>query len=284
LVVALKLSFWWKLCWIMAFGFFCQDKAGAQPSGVDREIPFVLANGFLIEFEGAIGTSTGLKFILDTGATHSIVDRNLAATLGVLPHTKKLFDFDRYVKAGLGVFPDVLLGPVHATNVPLLIGDLGKLSPFASDAVAIIGADLLSLADFNIDYDKRILTFRLEDGQSSPGNHRETGMIVELQVQGRRIDVLVDTGTEDMFLFENRLPRLIVHDTPKDVLVGSRLTGRRVTLPDVQLGPKTLEGKAILIKGPPSDVLPGIAGYLGTAALKPHRIEFNHSQKLLRWR
>jgi Aspartyl protease len=284
LVVALKLSFWWKLSWIMAIGFCCHDQAYARVSADNTEIPFVLANGFLIEFEGAIGPSTGLKFILDTGATHSIVDQNLAADLGVLPHTKKLFDFDRYVEAGLGVFPDVLLGPVHATNVPLLIGDLGKLSPFASDAVAIIGADLLSLADFSIDYDKRVLTFRLEDGQASPGNHRESGMIVELQVQGHRIDMLVDTGTEDMFLFENRLPHLIVHDEPKSVLVGSRLTGRRVTLPDVQLGSKTLEGKAILVKGPPSDVLPGIAGYLGAAALKPHRIEFNHTHNLFRWR
>jgi hypothetical protein len=284
LVVALKLSFCWKLCWIVAIGFCCHHPAYAQVSADKTEIPFVLANGFLIEFEGAIGTSTGLKFILDTGATHSIVDQNLAATLGVLPHPKKLFDFDRYVEAGLGVFPDVLLGPVHATDVPLLIGDLGKLSPLASDAVAIIGADLLSLADFTIDYDQRILTFRLEDGQASPGNHNEIGMTVELQVQGRRIDVLVDTGTEDMFLFENRLPHLIVHDAPKDVLVGSRLTGRRVTLPDVQLGSKALEGKAILVKGPPSDVLPGIAGYLGTAALKPHRIEFNHTHNLFRWR
>lgn len=283
-MVALKLSFCWKLCWIVAIGFCCHDQACAQVSAGNTEIPFVLENGFLIEFEGTIGTSTGLKFILDTGATHSIVDRNLAATLGVLPHTKRLFDFDRYVEAGSGVFPDVLLGPVHATNVPLLIGDLGKLSPYASDAVAIIGADLLSLADFSIDYDKRILTFRLEDGQSSPGNHHENGMIVELQVQGRRIDVLVDTGTEDMFLFEDRLPHLIAHDAPKDVLVGSRLTGRRVTLPDVQLGSKTLEGKAILVKGPPSEVLPGIAGYLGTAALKPHRIEFNHTHNLFRWR
>ena len=280
----MKLSFGWMLCSIMAIGFGCHDPAYAQVSGDNKEIPFVLANGFLIEFEGAIGTSTGLKFILDTGATHSIVDQNLAANLGVLPHTKKLFDFDRYVEAGLGVFPDVLLGPVHATNVPLLIGDLGKLSPLASDAVAIIGADLLSLADFSIDYDKRVLCFRLEDGQSSPGNHPQTGMIVELQVQGRRIDVLVDTGTEDMFLFENRLPHLIVHNAPQDVLVGSRLAGRRVTLPDVQLGSKTLEGKAILVKGPPSDVLPGIAGYLGTAALKPHRIEFNHTHNLFRWR
>ena len=284
----MKRSFYLKLCWIIAIGFCCHDQACAQVSGDNTEIPFVLANGFLIEFEGAIGTSTGLKFILDTGATHSIVDRKLAATLGVLPHTKKLFDFDRYVEAGLGVFPDVLLGPVHATNVPLLIGDLGKLSPFASDAVAIIGADLLSVADFSIDYDKRVLSFRLPQSPGSSGNHHETGMIVELQVQGRTINVLVDTGTEHMFLFENRLrvqiPHLIVHDEPTDVLVGSRLTARRVTLPDVQLGSKTLEGKAILVKGPPSDVLPGIAGYLGTAALKPHLIEFNPTRNLFRWR
>ncbi|HXY07279.1 MAG TPA: aspartyl protease family protein [Terriglobales bacterium] len=284
----MKLSLGLQLCGIMAFGFCCQKQARAQVSGDTREIPFVLANGFLIEFEGAIGTSTGLKFILDTGATHSIVDRNLARDLGVLPHTKRLFDFDRYVDAGLGVFPEVLIGPVHATNVPLLVGDLQKLSPFASTAVAIIGADLLSLADFAVDYDKRVLSFHQQDGQSSSANHHETGMIVELEVQGRRINVLVDTGTEGMFLFENRLklqiPHLILYDDPTEVLVGSRLAGRRVTLPDVQLGSKTLEGKAILVKGPPSDVLPGIDGYLGTAALKPHRIEFNHTHNLFSWR
>jgi hypothetical protein len=38
------------------------------------EIPFELVSGFLIEFRGDLGSLSGLKFILDTGATHSIVD------------------------------------------------------------------------------------------------------------------------------------------------------------------------------------------------------------------
>jgi Aspartyl protease len=44
----------------------------------NSELPFRVSSGYLIEVEGRIGTQNGLKFLLDTGATISIVDSRIA--------------------------------------------------------------------------------------------------------------------------------------------------------------------------------------------------------------
>jgi hypothetical protein len=44
-------------------------------------LPFKLSDGLLIVVEGRIGTLGKLKFILDTGATRSVVDRKVADKL-----------------------------------------------------------------------------------------------------------------------------------------------------------------------------------------------------------
>ena len=51
-------------------------------------------------------------------------------------------------------------GPVHLTDVLMLVGNLSELSTFADGADAIIGSDLLGLTDFTIDYDEKILIFQ----------------------------------------------------------------------------------------------------------------------------
>ena len=47
------------------------------------ELPFRLSAGYLIQVEGRIGTQSNLKFVLDTGATISVVDRKIADKLNL---------------------------------------------------------------------------------------------------------------------------------------------------------------------------------------------------------
>ena len=122
-------------------------------------IPFKLIHDFLIVFQGRIGSHDGLNFVLDTGATHSTVNRKLTQKMRIPLRPTQVFDFDRSVRMDSGVFPDVQFGPVHITDVSLLVGDLARLSDFANDADAIIGSDLLSLSNFSIDYEAQKLFF-----------------------------------------------------------------------------------------------------------------------------
>jgi hypothetical protein len=256
----------------------------AQENGQNSEVPFKLAHDFLIVVPGRIGNLKGLRFILDTGCTHSTVDRRLARELVVRLSPKRVFEFAKLVQMESGVFSEVEFGSTHLTDVPLLVTDLSHVSEFADNADAIIGSDLLSLGNFSIDYDSKRVVFSPPQQAVHAGSFKTVGMTLTLQVQGHPIDVLVDTGVEGIVLFEdriqNRIPQMrIIGDT---VVGGTR--GKWAILPDAHLGPKDLNLKVLLVKGPPSDVAFGVDGYMGIAPLKAHRIDFNLTMATLSWR
>jgi len=49
------------------------------------------------------------------------------------------------------------------------------------------------------------------------------------------------------------------------------------------LGTTDLGRTVFLVKAPPTNVLPGIDGYLGTDTLKARRIDFNFETNTLAW-
>ena len=57
------------------------EKTLPPPAG--REVPFHRLEGYLIQVEGQIGGQDRLKFILDTGASMSMVDTKIADVLGL---------------------------------------------------------------------------------------------------------------------------------------------------------------------------------------------------------
>jgi hypothetical protein len=69
---------------VLAFGISLTPHLHAQDlsdSTVSSTIPFDLVSGFLAVVDGQIGNLNGLKFILDTGATHSAIDRKVAPSI-----------------------------------------------------------------------------------------------------------------------------------------------------------------------------------------------------------
>jgi hypothetical protein len=112
-------------------------------------------------------------------------------------------------------------------------------------------------------------------------------MILELKVQDCPVDLLVDTGADGVLFFENRLrrriPNLGTEGKMNEVMVRRQLRAKQTVLPGVSLGPRNLDLRVLLIKGPASDVLPGIDGYWGTASFKARRIDFNFARNKLSW-
>lgn len=266
---------------------FSHGQRPAQSAQGADGTPFKLLYGFLIVFQGRIGNFTDLNFVLDTGATRSTVNTNLARKMRVPPHSTQVFDFDRFVTMRSGAFPDAQFGPVHVTDVSLIVTDFSRFSDLTYGVDAIIGSDLLSLSNFSIDYDTRKLLFAPVQSSGPLLKTYPVAMIIQLQVQGRPLDLLVDTGIESVVLFEdrlrNRIPQARTQGNVADILVGRRSRAKQAILPDVRLGSLTTELKVLLIKGPQSDALPGIDGYWSTSSLKARRIDFNFATKSLSW-
>jgi predicted aspartyl protease len=252
-------------------------------------LPFRLASGYLIQVEGRIGDQAHLKFILDTGATISMVDQKIAGKLKLDAHPVQTFNFDRILKWEAATIPQVQFGPICAANVVVLVGDLARYSDFARKADAIIGMDLLQLSNFTIDFGADHLIFDPGPPKTylAGGDPMTKCLMVELQVQDRPVHLIVDTGLQGIVLYEERLrksvPGLRTAGSIKIATLGRSVPAKQATLPDVVFGYKSLEIPVLLLPSPGADMLPGIDGIVGVAALQARRVHFDFSRKTLAW-
>jgi len=253
------------------------------------ELPFRFSEGYLIMVEGQIGTETNLKFILDTGATISLLDSRIADKLKLPRHPAQSLSFDRKLTWEATTVSELEFGQIRAKNIQMLVGHLGEYSEFAKKADAIVGMDLLKLIKFSIDYDSKKIVFHSHQRERIPasGEPLSECLTLELQVQGHPVRLIVDTGFPGLLLYEERLlkrvPGLRMVGNPTGVSIGGRLQAKQAVLPDVVFGVRNREVSVLLMKAPPPDILPGIDGVVGLAPLKARRVHFDFVGKRLSW-
>jgi predicted aspartyl protease len=258
------------------------------PSGSDDGVTFQLSAGYLIVVEGRLGNLSKLRFVLDTGATRSVVDRKVADRLRV-PHQKgqrEVFSFDKTFKVEQAEFHDVQFGPVRLANLSMLVDDLGRFSEFGSKADVLIGIDLLRMRNFAIDYDSRKVLFSpLDHARSGPFPESDPRFFtVKILIQNRPVNLVVDSGLDGILLYEDRVresvPKLRIAGRTKPTNFGSRLQAKWATLPNVRIGATDRDTRVLLMNAPPSHILRGVDGYIGTATLG-RWIGFNFTNKTL---
>jgi hypothetical protein len=260
----------------------------AVPSARTGAIPFQLVGGFLIEVEGGIGHLEGLKFILDTGTTDSVVDQRIADRFSAARRSGKVFNIDRFVSVDRMEFPDVHFGPVAVHNVSMRVTELSKFSNLIPNADAIIGLDLLKTASkLDILYDSKMVLLIPRNAISEDTSERSKCLTVQVIIQDHPIELMFDTGLQGLLLYEDRIrkhsPDLKLADVRKNAHEG-RLRGKIARLPGLRLGGPESDAEVFLIPGPRTDLAPEIDGVLGTVPLKANRIEIDFAGKALRWK
>jgi predicted aspartyl protease len=252
-------------------------------------IPFRLQAGTLIEINGGIGPLEDLKFIIDSGATQSVVDRKIANRLSLTLHPQRALSVAGFVSVDRAELPDVHFGPIQVRNVTTMITDLAKFSELTGNADAIIGLDLLKASSkLGIFYDSKIIVLqpRLMNSHGTSAQEQPAYFTVQVLVQGHAVRLIVDTGMNGILIYEDRIrkqiPNLRLTDERTDAHLG-QLRGKRTQLSGFRLGERESKVEVFLMNGPREDLLPGIIGYLGTDALKARRIELDFEGEKLRW-
>jgi predicted aspartyl protease len=266
-------------------------RAAARPVEPDlqREIRFQLSAGYLLLVRGRIGQMDGLQFVLDTGTTYTIIDRKIAKRLGLPRQPSQVLNLDRAVRVQRAELPDLQLGPIHLHNFAVIIADLGYFSSFAARVDGVIGLDILRLSTFTVDYGAREVYFgtTAHSAFGVPMTADTVCLTVPVEIGGRSFRLLVDTGVKELVLYEtrtrSRIPALRINGEAYGLSLEGRLASKVVSLPSTQLGPMEIERTAFLVNGPNKNALPGVDGYLGTAALKARRVTFDFSARQLRW-
>ena len=131
--------------------------APRQP--VEGTVRFDLYHGYLMVARGSAGTLKGLTFLLDTGASSSVLDPEIARRLHLQRLPASIAVLGGSVPAERSVAPSLNLGPTQRNNVPVFenISFLQKALPVRVDG--IIGLDVLGQSAFVIDYPARRIHF-----------------------------------------------------------------------------------------------------------------------------
>jgi len=253
------------------------------------ELSFELVSGYLVVVNGNIGPLHGLKFVLDTGATHSAVSNKVADRLGLRHLTGKVFNIDKMVKTEWAAIPELELGPIRGTRVPVMVTDLDYFKSVGSHVDAVIGLDLLRQKNFSIDFaDKRVRFGRIETGRhSTPMLSDDISLRVDAEADGRLLHLILDSGAPGPMMYEERLENRAVDYRIVEEDYGNRIEGilrlTRARVRRLQLGGREIDHTVFLTHSPAKGELDGIDGFLGLTALKARRINFDFETNTLSW-
>jgi predicted aspartyl protease len=190
-----------------SFALGNQEIAPRRP--VEGTVHFDLYRGYLMVARGTAGTVKGLTFLLDTGASSSILDPQLARKLHLQRLPASMSVLGGSVQAEESVAPSLNVGPMQRDNVPVLIEDLSflqKALPVHIDA--IIGLDVLGQTAFVIDYAARQIHLGpLPALPEAIPLHMAGGLaIIDAEVNNLPAHLLLDTGASSLFLFAKSTP------------------------------------------------------------------------------
>jgi hypothetical protein len=265
------------------------SQLGTVPCENSVELPFKLHDGYLIVVEGRIAAHQHLKFILDTGATHSVLRSKLAKGLGVATRSARLVNLDHVMNQELWEIPDFQLGPLHVPRLPMMLNRLDYLHSAGVQVDAVIGLDVLRLRSFNVDFAQRKIVFgaALVLGSTATLESAETYLALEAQMLNRPVRLVLDTGVPTILLYRDRmgdrLPNLRVERVIRGASAGGAAPLEVVTLPPMRLNGKELDRRAVLLTNSPEGVLPRVDGYLSLAALGARRVSLDFEKNVMSW-
>jgi predicted aspartyl protease len=266
-----------------------------------NQVPFKLYRGYAIVVRGSIGNVKNLNFLIDTGAVPSVLDRRIAQKLHLTGTTEKLSVFTQRLDAERVIALSVQLGPQRADALSVVVRDLYfattalGLAAIAEKALgtrvdAMIGFDFLSQGPFSLDYQfKRIVFGPIDPSliaipyQAHPGY-----ALIEMQIQQRKLLLLVDTGASDLVFFEGAIRDCA--DAIKNVGIrtwsnmGGEIRVQQVQLRDAYLGSRPWGSQDVFILqdtggNPPAE----LRGLLGVASLKAQRVGFDPDRRVFAW-
>jgi gag-polyprotein putative aspartyl protease len=266
----------------------CPGLAGTREASrlpAHVEIPFKLYAGYLVVVEGRIGPLSRLKFVLDTGASHSVVSREIADKLRVSRRPGRVIGACEAVATQWAVVPSMEFGAIHALDTSVLVDELGYFRPFSTQVDAVIGLDLLRQRSFSIDFRSKTVTFGPIEGESSgvPMKSDAACLSVEVKIEDRPVPVIVDTGIRGLLLYEGRLRQQPALSKLTAFSIGGALQSKLAML-RARLGSTDIDPRVLLVPAPADSVLSGLDGFLGVSSLEARRVDFDFEHGTLRWK
>lgn len=294
-----RLFSFWRKCWLCIFALAVQCDLCAPSFAGDltvpapkmpqaSEIPFRLHQGYLIVLEGRLGNLEHQNLLVDTGTSPSIIDIKVSSKLSLRGTSRSIALFNKVLSAETVILPDIQIGPLHRSNLPVMVEDFSKIGREVGAHVdAVIGLDVLGAMNFTIDYQKsRILFHASAERHSATFAAGPQFITVNLNTGGKELHVLLDTGTPRLVLFQNALHDLDYDRSPVTG-AGENMSGtvsyRTVILSRVKLDREDVGPQAASVVASQKIVDSHCDGLIGIALLRPKQLSFDFDRQILGW-
>jgi predicted aspartyl protease len=256
------------------------------------EVPFQLIDGWAIVLDGTLGGLHHQKMLIDTGAVPSAISTRVAKRLRLLGSVQELSLMNRSIEVERVRVPGVQLGPVAVEALDMAAMDLGRIELALDMRIdAVIGLDLLARRNFTLDYHRKKLVF--VSGTNAAGAiafqmlHEAGGtyILIPLSSGGKELQVLLDTGTKDLMLFQRRLAgslkQLHIQVQTFNLNVGGKDAVAEVEIPSVNVGPMSRHKQKAYVWTTPERNLRNFDGLLGPTALGATAVAFDFDRHLV---
>lgn len=259
-----------------------------RPTGPVAQIPFKAYEEYLIVAEGRIGNLEHQNLLVDTGTNPSMIDRRVAAALGLRATSRDLSLFNKKVVSETVTLPEFEFGPLRRQNLQVMVADFSAIGRGLGTRIdAVIGLDVLGASNFTIDYKKRRISFGASAEQHTVRfSAGQQFITVNLKSGSRELHLLLDTGTPQLVLFESHLRDVDLGWMSAEGS-GSNLTGKvefkAVILHQARIGQLEVGPQRASVVPSQQDYAGNLDGLMGVSCLRPKRISFDFEKQLLGW-
>jgi predicted aspartyl protease len=254
------------------------------------ELPIQLYRDYLVVVEGKIGNLEKLSFLIDTGASPSVIDQRIATALGLKRTPGKMDLANKTVQTELATLPFIEVGPARAEGLPIFVQDLSSIEKRLGRRIdAVVGLDILGKSSFSIHYKTKQLRFGpVERTRSTVSFEPGTPfVIVEVRLHNRPVRLLVDTGASALMLFQSHVTDplfLLTGRTSKTTNLGGDFQRQPVQIPGTRLGKEEfgpLTGFVVADHGDDGRIFDGL---LSVRGLHLEEIGFDFENHEISWK
>ena len=250
------------------------------------QVPFK-SYGHLIVARGSIDGLQDLNLVIDTGATYTMISKQLCKRLRMKTEKVTVVSWGKEIKVKAGQLQDVKIGTFTFNDVQTRVGDLRIAKDLRVDA--LIGLDLLKRTGVLIDYEAQVLTFGSgQDFCQRAAFYPSLPYVpIHLQVQGKLLTLVLDTGAPHTIFFEEEVSdRVDIVRTGDRVRIGhagGNAKLRKVLINESGLAATNLETITAYLMNASSAPYGGAAGILSPVSLKLKRLHINFETRLISW-